>query len=264
MKRWVTLNFGIVWFLTCVKSKVRPSPLFRSSPSPNRVRVQLEIGLGVESESKSESESWLICSKVHKKQQEESKAYFKSIASNFSPKHPHISINKRARTLDIRVIFIFTIKLQYTQKINNIWTFRANYLYPSSANKHNINVIIGFIKQFLHDKIGGEEVWTWGYEGCFQWFKPSKSVMVGPVQAGNGFRGWKQTFFVLYTICQKCLVFEIFNCFVSLHTGTGALSPCEESLRSASSPRFARLRSQLSTIELEFSDLTLCKCIQCT
>ena len=66
----------------------------------------------------------------------------------------------------------------------------------------------------------------------------------GPVQAGNGFRGWKQTFFVLYTICQKRLVFEICACFFSPIPTLSSLALRRE-VRSASLPRFARLRSQL-------------------
>ena len=36
---------------------------------------------------------------------------------------------------------------------------------------------------------------------------------VGPVHHGYGFRGWKQSFFLLWTIVEKCFVFEICGCF---------------------------------------------------
>ena len=76
--------------------------------------------------------------------------------------------------------------------------------------------------------------------------------MVGPGRVGPGrffyhlniiFR-WKQTLFLLCTICQKCLVFEIPLVLNPIHW-TGALSLSRSEVRSASSPRFARLRSQL-------------------
>ena len=45
-----------------------------------------------------------------------------------------------------------------------------------------------------------------------------------------GFRGSKQTFVLLYSICLKCTVFEICNRSTSTITCTGALSPCEARL----------------------------------
>ena len=54
----------------------------------------------------------------------------------------------------------------------------------------------------------------------------------GPVHDRNRFRGWKQTFFLLWTICLKCFVFEICGCFF-FHTVTGgslAISICFASL----------------------------------
>ena len=84
-----------------------------------------------------------------------------------------------------------------------------------------------------------------------QWFrryKLSKSVMVGPCRAVST-QKWVQevitNIFCKGTMLQKFFVFEIFNCFVFPYTSTGALSLREVSLRSASSPHFARLRSQL-------------------
>ena len=69
-------------------------------------------------------------------------------------------------------------------------------------------------------------------------YKRSNSVMVGPGRVGPphffygsiGFRGSKQTFVLLYSICLKCTVFEICNRSTSTITCTGALSPCEARL----------------------------------
>ena len=92
------------------------------------------------------------------------------------------------------------------------------------------------------------------YDWYLPRYKPPTSVTVGSGRAGPGrveffyhlniiFR-WKQTLFLLCTICQKCLVFEIPLVLNPIHW-TGALSLSRSEVRSASSPRFARLRSQL-------------------
>ena len=88
---------------------------------------------------------------------------------------------------------------------------------------------------------------------CFRKYDSFRDISVqralgpgraGPVQVGNGFRRWKQTFFVITPYFKNASFSRYSIVLFPYITGTGAHSLREVSLRSASSPRFARLRSQ--------------------